>query len=225
MATQLWLLIVVPVYAQGKEYSVKYGSKELYGILSKPNAAADKRQGIVILAHGFGGTHHFAYSYFEALNKLGYQAYAFDFAGGSPMSRSDKNTMNMSVLDQQRQLETVVEHFRSQPDIDPKRIVLLGESQGGLVSALTAASIQKKINRLVLIFLPSASLTIGVHTIQRWNRCPTPPACGTYLSAASILEKFMIWMPLLLHANTASPYSLFTAMQTTWYPMPIQKRW
>lgn len=152
MATLLWLLIVVPVYAQGKEYSVKYGSKELYGILSKPNAAADKRQGIVILAHGFGGTHHFAYAYFDALNKLGYQAYAFDFAGGSPMSRSDKNTMNMSVLDQQRQLETVVEHFRSQPDIDPKRIVLLGESQGGLVSALTAASIQKKINRLVLIF-------------------------------------------------------------------------
>ena len=88
MATLLWLLIVAPVYAQGKEYSVKYGSKELYGILSNPNAAADKRQGIVILAHGFGGTHHFAYSYFEALNKLGYQAYAFDFAGGSPMSRS-----------------------------------------------------------------------------------------------------------------------------------------
>ncbi|MEE1089100.1 MAG: alpha/beta fold hydrolase [Bacteroidaceae bacterium] len=144
-------LMASPLMANGDEYVIKNGERTLYGVLSKPHYQG-KRQGIVILAHGFGGTHHFAYAYFDALNRLGYQAYAFDFASGSPFSRSDKNTMNMSVLDQQRQLETVIEHFRRQPDIDPKRIVLLGESQGGLVSALTAASNQKKISRLVLVF-------------------------------------------------------------------------
>ena len=144
-------LMASPLLANGDEYVIKNGERTLYGVLSKPPYQG-KRQGIVILAHGFGGTHHFAYAYFDALNRLGYQAYAFDFASGSPFSRSDKNTMNMSVLDQQRQLETVIEHFRRQPDIDPKRIVLLGESQGGLVSALTAASNQKKISRLVLVF-------------------------------------------------------------------------
>ena len=151
LSALMWLVQTIPALAEGKEYTVKYGDKDLYGVISKPQNAG-KRQGIVILAHGFGGTHHFAYAYFDALNRLGYQAYAFDFASGSPFSRSDKNTMNMSVLDQQRQLETVIEHFRRQPDIDPKRIVLLGESQGGLVSALTAASNQKKISRLVLVF-------------------------------------------------------------------------
>lgn len=144
-------LMASPLMANGDEYVIKNGERTLYGVLSKPHYQG-KRQGIVILAHGFAGTHHFAYAYFDALNRLGYQAYAFDFACGSPFSRSDKNTMNMSVLDQQRQLETVIEHFRRQPDIDPKRIVLLGESQGGLVSALTAASNQKKISRLVLVF-------------------------------------------------------------------------
>ena len=144
-------LMVSPLMAIGDEYVIKIGERTLYGVLSNPPYQG-KRQGIVILAHGFAGTHHFAYAYFDALNRLGYQAYAFDFASGSPFSRSDKNTMNMSVLDQQRQLETVIEHFRRQPDIAPKRIVLLGESQGGLVSALTAASNQKKISRLVLVF-------------------------------------------------------------------------
>ena len=144
-------LMASPLLANGDEYVIKNGVRTLYGVLSKPSYQG-KRQGIVILAHGFAGTHHFAYAYFDALNRLGYQAYAFDFASGSPFSRSDKNTMNMSVLDQQRQLETVIEHFRRQPDIDPKRIVLLGESQGGLVSALTAASNQKKRSRLVLVF-------------------------------------------------------------------------
>ena len=143
--------VVTYAYSQSKEYVIKYKEHNLHGIISKPSTGSNK-QGIVILAHGFGGTHHFGYGYFKTLNQLGYQAYAFDFAHGSPHSQSDNNTMKMSVLDQQQQLECVVEHFRKQPDIDPSRIVLLGESQGGLVSALTAASIQKKINRLILVY-------------------------------------------------------------------------
>ena len=58
----------------------------------------------------------------------------------------------MSVLDQQADLEAVVEHFRKQEQVDPKKIVVLGESQGGLVAALTAASIGKKISKLVLVY-------------------------------------------------------------------------
>jgi pimeloyl-ACP methyl ester carboxylesterase len=45
-----------------------------------------------------------------------------------------------------------VRYFRSRPDVDKKHIVLLGESQGGLVATLTAASMKKQIEKLVLVY-------------------------------------------------------------------------
>jgi len=130
---------------------VMNGERRLYGLLSRPANGAE-RQPVVIVSHGFNGTHHFGRGYFKALNEMGYQVYTFDFACGSVNSRSDNNTMEMSILDEQSDLEAIVRHFRSQPDVDPERIVLVGESQGGLVSALTAGAMPKEINRLVLVY-------------------------------------------------------------------------
>ncbi len=133
------------------EVIIKNGDGEIYGVLSKPKNGKDK-QPIIIIAHGFNGTHHFGKNYFKAMNEIGYQCYTFDFPGGSAKSRSDNNTMNMSILDEQTALENIIDHFKKQPDVDADNIVLLGESQGGLVSALTAASKRKDVSKLVLIF-------------------------------------------------------------------------
>ena len=134
-----------------EELWIRNGERHLYGLLSRP-AHAKGKMPVAIIAHGFNGTHHFGRNYFETLNKLGYQVYTFDFACGSVNSRSDNNTMNMSILDEQSDLEAIVRYFKQQPDVDASRIVLIGESQGGLVSALTAASMPKDISRTILIF-------------------------------------------------------------------------
>ena len=134
-----------------EELWIRNGERHLYGVLSRP-AHAKGKMPVAIIAHGFNGTHHFGRNYFDALNKLGYQVYTFDFACGSVNSRSDNNTMNMSILDEQSDLEAIVRYFKQQPDVDASRIVLIGESQGGLVSALTAASMPKDISRTILIF-------------------------------------------------------------------------
>lgn len=134
-----------------EELWIRNGERHLYGVLSCP-AHAKGKMPVAIIAHGFNGTHHFGRNYFETLNKLGYQVYTFDFACGSVNSRSDNNTMNMSILDEQSDLEAIVRYFKQQPDVDASRIVLIGESQGGLVSALTAASMPKDISRTILIF-------------------------------------------------------------------------
>ena len=60
--------------------------------------------------------------------------------------------MNMSILDECSDLKAVVEHFRSRPDVDPDGIVLLGESQGGLISALVASEMPDAVDKLILIF-------------------------------------------------------------------------
>ena len=130
---------------------IRNGERHLYGVLSRP-AHAKGKMPVAIIAHGFNGTHHFGRNYFETLNKLGYQVYTFDFACGSVNSRSDNNTMNMSIEDEVRDVQAIVNYFSKQKDIDRKRIVLIGESQGGLVSALASARMPKAISQTILIY-------------------------------------------------------------------------
>ena len=130
---------------------IQNGDRKIYGIISKPQYTG-KKQPIALIAHGFNGTHAYARSYFETLNALGYQCYAFDFPCGSVNSRSDNNTINMSILDEQKDLEAIVRYFQQQTDVDPNKIMLIGESQGGLVSALAAAHIPQEVDKLVLVF-------------------------------------------------------------------------
>jgi hypothetical protein len=130
---------------------IKNGSRNIYGVISKPKYEG-KKQPIAIVSHGFNGTHAYGRSYFETLNGLGYQVYVFDFPCGSVYSRSDNHTINMSVLDEVNDLKAIVSYFQRQEDVDSKGIVLIGESQGGLVTALTSASMPKKVKSTILIY-------------------------------------------------------------------------
>ena len=130
---------------------IENGDRQIYGVLNRP-LQKEGRLPIAIVSHGFNGTHHFAQDYFGPLAELGWMTYAFDFPCGSVNSRSDSNTMNMSIFDEQSDLRAIVNYFRSQPYVDPERIMLIGESQGGLVSALTAAQMNKEVSELVLIY-------------------------------------------------------------------------
>jgi len=132
------------------ELWVKNGDRNIYGLVSKPERPGKMK--LAIISHGFGGTHHFGQKYFELLNSLGYMVYTFDFPCGSMFSRSDNNTLNMSVLDEAQDVKAIVDHFTRQADIDADSVVLVGESQGGLASALAAADLQDRINKLILVF-------------------------------------------------------------------------
>ena len=129
------------------------GDRQIYGELFTPSnlksQTSNLKSPIAIIAHGFNGTYHYGRSYFDVMGKLGYQCYTFDFPCGSVNSRSDNNTLNMSILDEQSDLRAIVNYFRSQGH---QHIVLIGESQGGLVSALTAAQMKDKVSQLVLVF-------------------------------------------------------------------------
>ena len=107
---------------------------------------------LAIISHGFNGTHAFGRNYFEPLAKLGFQTYTFDFPCGSIYSRSDNNTMEMSVFDEKDDLKAIVNYFKQQPYVDASRIVLIGESQGGLVTALAAAEMKKDVSEIVLVY-------------------------------------------------------------------------
>ncbi len=149
-----------------EELWIENDGRHIYGVLSRP-ADGKGKQPLAILAHGFNGTHEFARNYFKTLNGLGYQCFAPDFPCGSLFSRSDGNTMGMSVLDERNDLEAVIRYFKSRPDIDADSIVLIGESQGGLVSALAASDMPGDISRLILVF---PALCIPAQWTERYPR-------------------------------------------------------
>lgn len=163
------LLMALKANAQESVLKIPYGKgegKSIYGIISKPTTG--KKHGIAIVSHGFNGSHHFGRDYFKTLNDLGYAVYTFDFPNGSVNSLSGNNTLEMSVSNEKEALKAIIRHFRSCQDIDKKRIVLIGESQGGLVSALAAAERKRQISSLILIY-PALCIP------DNWNqRYPTP---------------------------------------------------
>ncbi len=154
---------------------IKNGDRHLYGVISRPPYTG-KKQPVAIVAHGFNATHYVGYAYAKELNRLGYQVYAFDFACGSVHSRSDNNTMNMSIRDEESDLVAVIRYFQQQPDVDADHIIVIGESQGGLVSALTAAEHPKNIEKLILIF---PALCIPDNWNERYPKLENVPEVTT----------------------------------------------
>lgn len=108
---------------------------------------------IAIVSHGFMATQGTVIQYAKALADLGYAAFCFDFCGGCVVNgKSDGKTTEMSVLTEVRDLEAVISYTRSLTYTDSDSLLLMGCSQGGFVSALTAANPVNKVNKIVLFF-------------------------------------------------------------------------
>ena len=160
-----------------RELWIGDGPRRIYGIMATPKDAG-ARTPVAIIAHGFNGTHSFGRTYFSTLCRLGWSCYAFDFPCGSVKSRSDSNTMNMSMGDEADDLRAIVRHLRSLPTTDTTAIALIGESQGGLASALAAAALGDTVSRMVLIY-PALCIP------DNWN--------AAYKTEADIPDTTRVW--------------------------------
>jgi len=108
---------------------------------------------IAIVCHGFMANQGSVRRYARALAKLGYAAFCFDFSGGCLFrGKSDGETTDMSVLTEVSDLETVIQYAAGLPHTNSDRILLMGCSQGGFVSALTAAKLDPAISKLILFY-------------------------------------------------------------------------
>jgi len=129
-----------------KELDYHIGNDRLYGRLHIPGCFDGKgdfsglaKRPAVIFCHGFGANLDSVDDYCSAISDSGYYSYDFDFRGGSASSRSDGSTLDMSVLTEKEDLETVLCGLSQEDFIDDERLFIAGESQGGLVAALAGA--------------------------------------------------------------------------------------
>lgn len=160
------------LYAQRDEH-------QIYGVIYVPQGASSPMPA-VIFSHGFGGTHAVGAQYAQALARAGYVVYCFDFCGGSPDSRSDGSTLEMSLFTEREDLEAVITMMQGLDFVDSDNLFLIGSSQGGAVSAITAAAHPEAIRGMVLLY-PAFVL------VQRAN--------DMYQHAAQIPDRqFFMWM-------------------------------
>ena len=141
-----------PTYEyQTEELYASRDEKQIYGVVYIPQNAGERMPSI-IYSHGFGGSHQYGTQYAEAMAARGYVVYCFDFCGGSPGSRSDGSTLEMSLFTEQADLEAVIKMMQKLDYVDSNNLFLLGTSQGGAVSALTGAKHPDKIKGMVLLY-------------------------------------------------------------------------
>lgn len=108
---------------------------------------------VVIISHPFMANTLFVRHYGKLLAKMGYAAFCFDFCGGSvALGKSDGKTTDMSVLTEIEDLKAVIGYAKSRSYTNENNISLMGCSQGGFVSALTAAQLNSGISKLVLFY-------------------------------------------------------------------------
>lgn len=143
----------------------KNGDKNIYGKFYFPEGYDEsKAYPTVIMSHGLGSRAEMVERALwpQRAVQEGYVVYAFDFCGGGRNSNSDGDYMEMSVMTEKSDLNAVMDFVKSQSFVDEDRLFLFGQSQGGLVSALTAADRADEVAAMVLVY-PAFCIVDNLH--------------------------------------------------------------
>ena len=139
-----------------KEYDFDSNGKDIYARAFVPDV--EGRVPLVIFSHGLGADARHEEEVQKTLAKAGIAVFSFEFAGGSSSAdpMSEGLTTEMSVLTEVQNLKDAIRIASGMEYVDPQKIYLMGSSQGGLVTALTAEEFTN-IQGLFL-FYPAFSL-------------------------------------------------------------------
>lgn len=140
-----------------KSFTCERDGLTIRGKYYLPEMAGEKKYPCVILSHGFTGNYTDMEPFGRDFAELGYAAFVFSFCGGGSKFAdkallSDGATTDMTISTEIEDLLTVIDYAEKQSFVDGENLILLGCSQGGLVSGLTAARCGEKIKKLIMVF-------------------------------------------------------------------------
>ena len=186
-----------------KDLWAEHDGIRVYGRLRVPDAAAPLPA--VICSPFFSGDHETAGEWAAPLAEAGIVTCAIDFFGGTPHSRSGGRTTEMSVCTQAADLSAVLDVVRALPEVDPDRIYLLGQSQGGFVSTIVADERPTDVAGLFLLY---PALVIHDDAVERFGAPENVP------------DTYEMWMELgRRYAVDALAWDPYEHMS---YPGPVR---
>lgn len=130
-------------------FFTKKNGMKIAGKLFLPETAEEKYP-VVIFSHGFNSQYRYLEKHAAMMAKQGIACLVYDFCGGGMESLSDGDMLSMTVLTEAEDLLTAVEGIQKHTRIDANNLFLMGESQGGYVSALAASTIPEQVKGLIL---------------------------------------------------------------------------
>ena len=136
-------------------FTCNRGSLRLRGAMFRP--AEGETFPVAVVSHEFMANRLFTMRYARLLASMGYAAFCYDFSGGCIVGASQGRTTDMTVFTEMEDLKAVIAYAKAQPFADPDRLLLMGCSQGGLVTALTAAEPDTQAEAIIL-FYPALSI-------------------------------------------------------------------
>lgn len=185
-----------PVQLTAKQYeytempfTVKNQSENLVGTMYVPQDNRMRRK-VLIYSPGFSCPGTWLSNKAKSLAAAGTATVIFDFRGGSHLAKSEGQTKRMTYSTEMSDLCRVIEHVKSQQWADTTGIYLMGESFGGLVSALTASR-RSDIAGLILWFPAFHSAESAC------NYFPTTEAIPDSLQVGEMLTGKAFWQSLL----------------------------
>ncbi len=107
---------------------------------------------IAIVSHGFMANYRTTKGYAEWFAGHGYAAFCFDFNGGCIRGRSDRDTTKMTIFTEAEDLKAVIDYAVSLPETSDSPVLLMGCSQGGVVSGLVAKDLPQEVGPLILFY-------------------------------------------------------------------------
>lgn len=139
-----------------KEYTFVSNGKKIYARAYIPDVQGQVP--LVVYSHGLGASVEHDEEVQKTLAKSGVAVFSFEFAGGSSSSspKSEGATTEMSVLTEVQNLKDAIRIASGLEYTDPQKIYLMGSSQGGLVTALTAEEVTNIAG--LFLFYPAFSL-------------------------------------------------------------------
>ncbi len=133
-----------------KYFSIYSHGDTLRGVIIFPKKASYPCKTAVI-SHGFSSNMAITMPYAKPFLKAGFIAVLYDFCrSGSGISGG--GSTKMSVLTEKENLNDLLWYVSHLKEVDKSNIVLAGCSQGGLVSALSAAENESLVRALVLYY-------------------------------------------------------------------------
>lgn len=130
-------------------FSCKRGQNTIRGFVYRPEGT---NLPLLIASHGFMSTNRTIKLEAKRLAEMGFAVVACDFCGGSPKSKSDGSTTEMSVLTEVEDLLAIIDAAAQLDYVNGDDLTLCGFSQGGFVSAIVAAKLKERVKRLILFY-------------------------------------------------------------------------